>query len=470
MGLAVLPLHVWDREIDSRIFLAAILLSEGHQVVFGHEYNISPLYQRFPQLFHIGAGRPVYNEPRTNLWYEPIIKNGGFNGLIFEEGINDIMLNSSISFPGINSRSVNSTSKIFAWCQREVDQMCDAAPDDLHPLLRAKSSSCSNSRIDLLGPIGSDYFEQYTNSIQQIFGDYILISDNFGLEIFGVGAPLDTRPEFKWVSETNKKEELIEFNQNYHQKGLRSRDQFTKTINTLVKSFPSINFIFRPHPVADPFYWHKNLVKSRNINIICRDSPVPWIKASKAVIHSGCTLGLESELTNIPAIDISRVYGDIRKQSVSNIVSRYKPDSMDQLQKCVQKSWLSQVFSNKPCHTENSHLDNVLQNNMQHINDDVFNLFNSFKLGFPKLSNLSYTLSVIRDFYSSTDLKFSQSYSAQLITSFVGDSRPLAGKSRYYSVTEITRRLISANKALQLNTKIKVQKISKNNVFLFTPS
>ena len=142
---------------------------------------------------------------------------------------------------------------------------------------------------------------------------------------------------------------------------------------------------------------------------------------------------------------------------------------MDQLLKCVRKSWLSQGFADNSC-TENTQLDNVLQNNIQHLNDDVFKHFNDFKLGFPKVSNLSYTLSVIRDFYSNTDLNSPQSYSAQLLASFVGDRPPLAGKSRHYSITEIMRRLISANKALKLNTPTKVQKISSNNVFLFTPN
>ena len=139
MGLVTLPLHIWDRELDSRILLSALLLSDNHQVILGHEYNISPLYKKIPYIFHYGPGRPVFNVPRTTDWYEPIVANGGFNGLVFEEGVNDIMLNASMSFPGINNRSVASTSKIFAWCDREVDQMV-AAHEDLASNLRTIST------------------------------------------------------------------------------------------------------------------------------------------------------------------------------------------------------------------------------------------------------------------------------------------------------------------------------------------
>ena len=62
MGIVSLPLHVWDREVDSRIFLAALLASDSNLVFFGHEYNLAPLYKCAERVFHFGAGRPIYNE------------------------------------------------------------------------------------------------------------------------------------------------------------------------------------------------------------------------------------------------------------------------------------------------------------------------------------------------------------------------------------------------------------------------
>ena len=131
MGLVVLPLHVWDRELDSRIFLAAILANANNLVLFGHEYNLAPIYRATEKLFHFGAGRPIYNEPRTNEWYEPILENGGFNGLVFEEGLNDIDSASAAMFRGINRRSDESTSAIYSWTKREKQLLLENAPHNL---------------------------------------------------------------------------------------------------------------------------------------------------------------------------------------------------------------------------------------------------------------------------------------------------------------------------------------------------
>ena len=321
LGLATLPLHVWDRELDARILLASLLVNDGHQVLLGHEYNISQVYKSLPHIFHYGAGRPIYNEPRTNNWYEPIISNDGYVGLVFEEGINDNLFDesmSSISYPGINDRSVASTSKVFAWCQKEITQMCSACSDNkfLSESLNNLSLACANTRIEMLSLLGTNYFQDYIYSLQNLFGDYVLISDNFGLEVFGVGAPLNARNQYRWVQDSHQVQEFVNTRDNHLKMKSNMRNEFSKVINHLISKNPSTNFIFRPHPVADPQYWYLNLKPARNLHIICRDNPVPWLKQASTVIHAGCTLGLEAELASIPAIDISRIYHDIHKPSV----------------------------------------------------------------------------------------------------------------------------------------------------------
>lgn len=466
MGIVSLPLHIWDRELDSRILLSALVLSHNHQVILGHEHNISPIYKNIRHIFHYGAGRPVFNEPRTNQWYEPIIANGGFNGLVFEEGVNDIMLNSSMSFPGINSRSVASTSKVFAWCAREVDQMVAAAPHDLASNLRNISTPCSNTRIDILGEIGNHYFAKYIESISAIYGEYVLISDNFGLEIFGVGGPLDAASHYKYVTDKKKRKEMLEFDSMFYERSKLMRDGFCRAINQFVRSNPRTNFIFRPHPVADPLYWHQNLAPSRNLTILCRDNPVPWLKAAKAVIHAGCTLGLEAELAGVPAIDITAIYGDNRKESVSSSVSKHKPRTMSELNICLHACLNEQAPVEKLLTETNT--EEILVQNIKSLNQNIFDWFNLESIGFPKVSNLM-TISTCYSQYFQNIPK-QPLYSPQLLASMILNNPPLPGKSRYYTAKDISNRLNSALRALNVRKSISVSKLSVNNVFLFTPS
>ena len=39
MSIVCLPIHVWDRELDSHILLSALIAQQGYPVIFGHEYN-----------------------------------------------------------------------------------------------------------------------------------------------------------------------------------------------------------------------------------------------------------------------------------------------------------------------------------------------------------------------------------------------------------------------------------------------
>ena len=474
LALAALPLHVWDRELDARILLSALLLNDGHQILLGHEYNISPIYNALKHIYHFGAGRPIYNEPRTNRWYEPIISNGGFVGLVFEEGINDIMKNSDFSFPGINKRSVLSTSKIFSWCQREVTQMSSSCVDDpiLSQSLDALSEPVSNTRIELLSFLGSDYFADYINSISTIFGDYVLISDNFGLEIFGVGRPLDKRDEFKWVNDSKKVNELLKFNSEYLNIKAEMRSEFTKVVNSLVKNNPQINFVFRPHPVADPSFWLHNLKPSRNLHVICKDNPVPWIKKALAVIHSGCTVGLEAEFTHIPAIDISRIFNDSRHVSVSSFVSTYKPTTFQELQSSLVSAVSSSNQSKSAAVTNRSiskpfSIEQYLNENIMSLNPKVFTYLESQNFGFPQLSTLLSIRRSYKDFFNS--IPSIPPYETNIIAPLIGNVEPLPGKSRHFSANEISKRLKSALKTFGLRIRCSVSKFKSSNTFLLTP-
>ena len=163
-----------------------------------------------------------------------------------------------MSFPGINARSVKSTSRVFAWCEKEINQMCAVAPPDLHSLFVIYPCFVKYT-IGASWRYWYQLLPKYVSSINELYGDYILISDNFGLEIFGIGGKLEAPDQYKWILDEEKKSKMQKFHSEYYQKSLTMRDHFCKVINAVVASNPRINFLLRPHPVADPLYWHSNL-------------------------------------------------------------------------------------------------------------------------------------------------------------------------------------------------------------------
>ena len=273
MSLVVLPIHIWDRELDSRILLAALLANDGNIVVMGHEYNIAPLYTKTENIFHYGAGRPIYNKLRTDEWYQSIIERNGFNGLVCEEGLNDIDKTYQLLYCGIDKKSIKTTSKVYSWTTKDRDLMMSQYNGNLKEELIEKTCIAGNARIELNGTLGHNYYKEKTASINNLFGDYVLISDNFGgIERWGSNmsykADKDLDERCDKVEAAKMKKEI----ENRIILTKAARINFCKVINSLVEMNPSIPFLFRPHPVVNPKFWYDNLVQTRNLHIIYKDS------------------------------------------------------------------------------------------------------------------------------------------------------------------------------------------------------
>lgn len=473
--LVSLPLHLWDRELDSRILLAALAVNAGHDVILGHEYNISPLYKTISNIYYYGAGRPVFDHIRTHSWYEPLISNSGFVGLTFEEGVNDVLHNSPNTFYGITERSLNSTSRVFAWCSKEIEHMKTASDAKFHSILTDISSASSNPRLDLLGLIGERYFKQSIDSINHLFGPYILVSDNFGIELFGLGStlPVDIKRQeyfkkYAHVSDLNTRQILVDADIDYYLKRLKARDGFASILNQLVKNNPDIHFVFRPHPVADPTYWKHSLVNARNLSIILRHNIVPWIKSTICTIHSGCTVGFESELANKPAIDISSIYNDERFLGLGTSVSRFIPSSLDECNRLIRELAKSKYDQHTSKSVEKNDIP-LLIRNLSSLNREVFSNSDVLFTGLPYVSALQEVLHSIESFTVSSESSSnwdSLRNDPESISSLLGLQRPLPGKSRYYSLNELFSCFRSAFRALEISPKVTLHKLSVNNVFL----
>ena len=347
MSFAVLPLHVWDRELDSRIFLASLLLKHNRHIIIGHEYNLSPFYKLYQNIFTVRAGRPMYSEVRTK-WSQQVIANNGYVGLIYEEGINDITWSEVTPIVGVTKQSISSTSRLYSWCQLEANQFIESCSNNLRDEIREKTKVCSNPRLELCGSIGMQYYQEKATALRSIFGNYILISDNFGLEYF-TSNDSQISP-FNDLKDRVQDEEILgsimETHDNIQKVKYQSRDRFIECINEIISAYPQFMFIFRPHPVANPNIWHNKLKNARNLQIIYQDSIEPWINGARCVIHAGCTVGLQSMLCKVPTIDISKMFNDLRKEALSTKIAEYRPINMSEF-----KETMKIVFNYKtlPC-------------------------------------------------------------------------------------------------------------------------
>lgn len=464
MGLVCLPLHVWDRELDSRILLACLLANDGHQIVFGHEHNMQNLYSQYRNIFFYGAGKPIYNQIRSE-WHSNVIKNDGYVALTFEEGLNDVQSNYYVQFAGITAAGIRNITKIYSWCQTEKNLMLSQTPLDIRSQLDAKTVLVGSIRLELLGSLGLDYFQVRSHSISSFIGPHVLISDNFGFDSYGSRTPYDlTSDLMQRISDSSYLEKVLSRRKEYLVRAKHARIGFTQVIEKMIAANPSTLFVLRPHPVADPRFWYENIFPFRNLHIIYKDSVEPWLHASKTIVHAGCTVGLQAELFGKKSIDIASIYNDKRILGASSKCSTYTPRSIDELHHTLSLPDAKFEF-NQPRIIATQSRQSYLHSNMSSLNPHTLSQLSSIDLTLPSSSALSTITNDVNQFFA---LREVSTISPTVISQILGTNPPLPGKSRLYDTSEIIARIKLASKVLKLSTNLKFKHFKNSHAFFLS--
>ena len=465
--LTALPIHIWDRELETRILIATLALYNGSDVILGHEYNISPLYKKISNIYHYGAGRPINVSPRTDQWYEPIIENNGHVGLVYEEGINDIF--SSIagdSFVGIDNQAVDALTIQYGWCIEELKLIRSTIKDTkVKNKFTSKYKIVGNPRFELQGSLGKSYFNNIINGIKCMFGEYMLISDNFGAtQVYGGNAPISIKNDIQQVA---NEQEALQMNKRYMNvvdQINSSKRQFVRIVNYLVKQFPEITFLFRPHPLADCSQWYTDLVKARNLVILMRDSIEPYIFGSMGLIHAGCTTGIQSELGSVNTIDLTRLFEDQRSEAASSLMATYRPKTGSELVSIIKD------ISKKYKYRENSKivsygikdilLENLKSTRISHLNHCLKD-----KIRYPQCSALYSIQKDILKFKDNT--KDQNLYNVSDVMHNIIKMPPNPIKARTYTIRDMENRLRRAMRSLRIEAQmgISIYNVAPNTFY-----
>ena len=317
-----LPLHVWDREFDSRLVIAYLEACKGNTAILGHEYNMAPLYGVDEGAILFKAGAPLDHTTRGK-WHKLITENGGVVLTQDEEGINNMPFifrqnngsrSANLNIEKIRERPNSSGVQAFkdvkfqlAWSDLHRACQCHQVESiESRSIAINKILSASSVRFDLTGELGKLLQSRLTQAIHNIYQNYILILDNFSVDHRGQKGLIDPSRDLRengWSDQRiNKYKQELQRNRAIESE---SRSDFLKLIQELATENPDINFVFRPHPVLDKLFWHTGLGSFKNISIVESGSVHAWIYGATATIHSGCTTGLEALAADIPTLDVS---------------------------------------------------------------------------------------------------------------------------------------------------------------------
>ena len=497
-----LPLHVWDREFDSRIVIAYLEACRGNNAIIGHEYNIAPVYSVDQSALLFRAGGPIDHSVRGK-WHRQIQERGGIVITQDEEGVNNMPFKfdknengccakldlSKISeYPNMCSvQAFQDVNVQLAWSNLHRAFICHQIQDiDSKSVAVNRITDASSVRFDLLGDFGALLQKRMVDSINSIFQNYVLILDNFSVDHRGRTGIIDPTSDLKEAGweEQQIKEFKDEF-ENTRNIETVARNKFSDLVLKLAENNPQVNFVFRPHPVLDPRYWCNKFASIKNISVVEKGSIHAWIYGADFTIHSGCTTGLEAYGADVATIDVSSLIPPRINSIQSSLIgqSATKDLTFSQLNEMLKSHSMSEIQNISKSHKDmqlkeasNFPIEtNLVENAISILRQNSIEVSKRIHRGL-HLENAkdvlgsNSALANILQIGNQLANNANTCINKQTIYEYIGKLPPNPGKSRHVKLTEIQKRVkdiafVFASKGITL-PYINISKLGTNTFLL----
>ncbi len=293
----LIPIENQVRELDPKLLLATCAAKSGITSYIGYRTEMDIRISSLPQGIYLAKSFTH----RSDKMFRILSKLGHTICAWDEEAL--VHYPSDIYFKRrLSPIALSYVSHLFAWGQDNEDLFRS------YPLMpkHIKIHKIGNPRLDMLRKEFSYYFDDEVAEIKNKHGNFILINTNFG----NVNAHLPIHNIFVSKDEHGNYQEMGRGATGLGRKFSEGRakykeiifQHFKKLIPFLAEKFADTKIIIRPHPVENKQCYYEIASRYNNVEVVQEGNVVPWIRASTALIHNGCTTGIEAYLSDKPAI------------------------------------------------------------------------------------------------------------------------------------------------------------------------
>jgi surface carbohydrate biosynthesis protein len=295
--LLLIPVENQVRELDAKLLLACAAAKRGISSVIGPRRQVEFQITSFPRSIFLskdmGSGNGRLFRILNQLGHIAVAWD--------EEGL--IHQPPEVYFKErFAANAVKYVSHLFAWGPKNAElwRKFPDLPDD-KPI-----HITGNPRGDMLRAELRPIFEEEVKKIQQVYKDFILINTNFGAINAFIPVQNLILPERGDGKEPELGRTAKGMQKDYAQKYESHIQSIFEDIKQLIvdidKAFPEITIVVRPHPDEDPQVYHEIASRCHNVQVTNEGNVLPWLIATKAIIHNGCTTGVEAYAMGVPVI------------------------------------------------------------------------------------------------------------------------------------------------------------------------
>ncbi len=301
----LMPVENQVRELDSKLLLACIAARRGFSSVIGPRREMHIQITAFPRSIYLAKSVPVHR----NIIFQ-IMRNLGHEIVAWDEEALVHPQAETYYRRRVCPLGIRYVSHLFAWGEDNAELWRHYPELPMGTPIHVTG----NPRGDLLRHEMRDIYQGDVKKLRSKYGDFILVNTNFNhvnafspdLNLFRPVRKPGEEPKFGRAAKGMSRE---------YAEGLRDHKQaifenFQQLIPALEKAFPQSAIIVRPHPTENQEIYRTIASQCERVRVTNEGNVVPWILASQAVIHNGCTTGVEAYVMGVAAISYRPTVND----------------------------------------------------------------------------------------------------------------------------------------------------------------
>lgn len=313
----IIPVETQTREFDAKLFLACVAAEQGYEVFLGSRSDIHLRIAAFPRSIYLAK-----DIKKSYLRILNILKNLGHVAFALDEEALIYYSKDIYQHNRLDGQTMARLSGLFAWGPENeaLWREYDSYPGT--PIYQT-----GNPRLDLMRPELRAFYEPARKAIEEQFGPFLLLNSNFG-KVNHFFSKLSThrypqkKREWKRLIRQGVDPELVAFRSELF-------DQFLQLVPALAEALPECTLVVRPHPAEQHAAWQRAAGNSPNVQVLHEGSVVPWLMAASAIIHNGCTTGLEGHLLGRPVFSYQPVIHGVFDTDLANQLSHTAHNAED---------------------------------------------------------------------------------------------------------------------------------------------
>ncbi len=311
----IIPVESQVRELDPKLLLACVAAERGFTVFLGSKREVGLRIASLPRSIFLGKSMTS-----RSIKLFGILKKLGHDIFVWDEEA--LVHHSKEQYYGrrIDPQTLKLVSILLAWGPENAGLFKEYPTYSGQPVLIT-----GNPRIDVMRKEVLPFYDPESESIRKRFGEFTLINTNFSM-VNGFLPSLNLRnpsasPDSSFQFGTAARGLSPDFADGWANHKQAIFEHFKKLVPTLSKTFPDHTFVVRPHPMENHDVWRQLAEPYENVNVIHQGSVIPWLKAAQAVIHNGCTTGIEAYIMKLPAIAYRPVVSEEYDLNLPNSLS-----------------------------------------------------------------------------------------------------------------------------------------------------